>query len=44
MDEAIRYNGPLEAFLKQDKSERAELGNGYAELGRLLGKPAGVNR
>jgi len=44
VDEAIRYNGPLEAFLKQDKSERAELGNGYAELGRLLGKPAGVDR
>jgi flagellum-specific ATP synthase len=40
VDEAIRYNGPLEAFLKQDKSERAELAGGYTDLGRLLGKPA----
>jgi flagellum-specific ATP synthase len=40
VDEAIRYNGPLEAFLKQDKSERAELASGYTDLGRLLGKPA----
>jgi len=40
VDEAIRYNAPLEAFLKQGKAERADLAHGYADLGRLLGKSA----
>lgn len=35
-DEAIHYYPALEAFLKQDKDERADLARGYAELARIL--------
>jgi flagellum-specific ATP synthase len=42
VDEAIRYYQPLEAFLAQDKAERAELAGGYARLAEVLGpKPGG---
>ncbi len=37
VDEAIRYNAGLEAFLKQDRSECAPLAAGYAALGSLFG-------
>jgi flagellum-specific ATP synthase len=35
-DEAIRYRGPLEAFLTQDKGARVSLADGYAELAKSL--------
>ena len=37
VDEAIRYHDPLEAFLGQDKDDRAELLDGYARLAEILG-------
>lgn len=38
VDEAIHYNEPLEAFLRQDKREVADLASGYARLAELLGE------
>jgi len=40
VDEAIHYQPALEAFLKQGKKERSRLADGYAELARILGRPA----
>jgi flagellum-specific ATP synthase len=40
VDEALRYNAKLEAFLKQDKHEQADLDGGYAA--RLPGRPRGA--
>ncbi|MGO1117887.1 flagellar protein export ATPase FliI [Rhodovibrionaceae bacterium A322] len=37
VDEAIRYNGPIENFLKQGKHEQSVLADGYAELAQILG-------
>ena len=37
IDEAIHYYPLLEGFLKQEKSERAGLADGYGQLARLLG-------
>jgi flagellum-specific ATP synthase len=37
VDAAIRYHPALEAFLAQGKSERADLGSGYAALAKILG-------
>ena len=39
VDEAIALNGPLEAFLSQDKNERADLAAGYSSLAQILGMP-----
>jgi flagellum-specific ATP synthase len=39
VDEALRYNAKLEAFLKQDKHEQADLDGGYADLARILDMP-----
>ena len=39
VDEALRYNGLLETYLKQDKHQRAELDSGYADLATILGVP-----
>ena len=35
-DEAIHYHPALEAFLRQDKNERADLASGYAALAKLF--------
>ena len=40
VDEAIRFNPGLEAFLGQDRREVADLAAGYQGLGQLLGMPA----
>jgi flagellum-specific ATP synthase len=40
VDEAIALNGPLEAFLSQDKNERTDLAGGYGRLAEILGMPA----
>jgi flagellum-specific ATP synthase len=37
VDEAIKYVPAIEAFLSQDKHERADLEGGYAALARALG-------
>lgn len=37
VDEAIRLHEPLEAFLRQRKDEVASLGDGYRQLGQILG-------
>jgi flagellum-specific ATP synthase len=37
VDEAIKYVPAIEAFLSQDKQERADLDSGYAALARVLG-------
>jgi flagellum-specific ATP synthase len=37
VDEAIRLHEPLEAFLRQDKDERASLAEGYGQLAQILG-------
>ena len=37
VDEAIFYHDQLEAFLSQQKNERAELYDGYAQLAEILG-------
>jgi flagellum-specific ATP synthase len=37
VDEAIKYVPAIEAFLSQDKQERADLESGYAALARVLG-------
>ena len=37
VDEAIKYVPAIEAFLSQDKQERADLASGYAALARVLG-------
>lgn len=37
VDEAIRLNPALEAFLTQTKEERTSLEDGYARLGQILG-------
>lgn len=39
VDEAIRYYQPLEAFLRQNKAEHADLAGGYARLGEILAPP-----
>ena len=39
VDQAIAYNPLLEAFLKQDKDERCDLGTGYAQLAQILNNP-----
>ena len=36
VDRAIALNGPLEAFLKQKKDERADLASGYANLSKIV--------
>jgi flagellum-specific ATP synthase len=36
VDRAIALNGPLEAFLKQRKDERAGLASGYATLSKIV--------
>jgi flagellum-specific ATP synthase len=40
VDEAIRFQPALEAFLRQGKTERSSLATGYAELAKILGKSA----
>jgi flagellum-specific ATP synthase len=40
IDEAIRLYPAIEAFLKQGKSERADLAEAYVALGEILGEPA----
>jgi flagellum-specific ATP synthase len=37
VDEAIRLNPELEAFLKQAKDEATALADGYARLARIMG-------
>ncbi len=37
VDEAIRYNGPIEEFLTQGKHERSVLDDGYGQLAKILG-------
>jgi flagellum-specific ATP synthase len=37
VDEAIRLNEPLEAFLRQRKDEKASLAEGYRQLAQILG-------
>jgi len=39
IDEAIRYNAALEAFLAQDKTEASSLAEGYLKLAEVLGDP-----
>ncbi len=39
VDEALRYNAKLEAFLKQGKHERSDLASGYADLATILDMP-----
>ncbi len=39
VDEAVRHYPAIEAVLKQDKHERAELAGGYAALAQALGEP-----
>lgn len=39
VDEAIRFNGPLEAFISQRKDERTTLEEGYMQLAEVLGEP-----
>jgi flagellum-specific ATP synthase len=39
-DEAIRYYPELEEFLRQDRAERADLADGYARLGAIIGGAA----
>jgi flagellum-specific ATP synthase len=39
VDEAIRHYPAIEAVLKQDKRERADLAGGYAALAQALGEP-----
>ena len=39
IDEAIRYQPDIEAFLSQGKSERHDLPGGYARLAEILGVP-----
>lgn len=41
VDEAISYNGPLEAFIGQAKHERSNLEQGYQELAEVLGETYG---
>mgnify|MGYP003482616060 CR=1 FL=1 len=36
VDEAVRLNPALEAFIAQDKGERASLAEGYARLAAIL--------
>ena len=40
VDEAIRYQPRLEAFLSQHRTERSDLASGYAELAEILDMPA----
>lgn len=40
VDESIRYHDPLEAFLNQDKDDKADLDAGYEELAEILGAGA----
>ncbi len=40
VDEAIKYQPELEAFLAQHKKERTDLASGYARLAAILGMPA----
>jgi flagellum-specific ATP synthase len=42
VDEAIKYMPKIEAFLSQDKRERADLDSGYRELAKLLDMPYGA--
>ena len=44
VDRAIALNAPLEAFLKQKKDERAELGPGYATLSKIVDGVAGKGK
>ncbi len=37
VDEAIRLNEPLEAFLRQRKDEKASIAEGYRQLAQILG-------
>jgi len=37
VDEAINFYQPLEEFLRQGKDESMTLGEGYAELAKILG-------
>src|ERR1700689_2618339 len=37
VDEAMSFYAPLEEFLRQDKSERTNLAEGYAKLAQILG-------
>lgn len=39
VDEAIRLNTPLEEFLRQGKSERADFASGYKRLAEILNVP-----
>jgi flagellum-specific ATP synthase len=41
VDEAIRFNGPLENFISQRKDEQTTLEEGYAQLAEVLGEPYG---
>jgi len=41
VDEAIRYQPALEAFLKQSKRERTLLADGYQQLRQILQSPTG---
>ena len=39
VDEAIRYQPKLEAFLSQHRAQHSDLATGYAELAELLDMP-----
>ena len=39
VDEAIKHYPAIEKFMSQAREERAELGQGYAELTQILGQP-----
>lgn len=43
IDEAIKFNPDLEAFLSQRKDEREDLATGYAHLAKLLAMPWGAD-
>jgi len=42
VDEAIRFNPALEAFLAQNKAEQADLAGGYTQLAELLDAPVEI--
>ncbi len=44
VDNAVRLNSQLEAFLSQGKTERTTLGQGYEALSAILGTPQGSAR
>ncbi len=37
VDEAMKYYGPIEEFLRQGKDENENIANGLSKLGKILG-------